>query len=242
MDKWLQYSYTAQKNQRHKYFRFFFWFLVVFILYNCLVSFFISIWVLDNDTMQSGLAKGDRIIFSSIGFPAKAAAVRNEERPFPFRRGSVVLVDMKNTSQTRKFPLKVIDSAVRFFTAQRVSIFSGEEQRYIKRVIALPGDEIYMTNYIFRVKPSGSPYSLTEFELAEKPYHPSIPQIPALWNESIPFSGNMDTIILGPDECFVVSDDRSNTNDSRTWGPVSPSLVTAKAFLRFWPIVKIDLL
>jgi signal peptidase I len=141
----------------------------------------------------------------------------------------------------KNMPLRIIDSAVRFFTGQQTSIFTGEGQYYIKRVVGLPGDEIYMTDYVFRVKPKSGLYSLTEFELAEKPYHPAIPQRPALWNESLPFSGNMDKIILGPDECFVVSDDRGNTNDSRTWGPIPVSYITAKAVLRFWPITKISL-
>jgi signal peptidase I len=63
--------------------------------------------------------------------------------------------------------------------------------------------------------------------------------MPALWDTSIPFSGNMDRIILGEDECFVVSDDRSNTNDSRTWGPVSADRITGKAVFRYWPFTRI---
>jgi signal peptidase I len=50
----------------------------------------------------------------------------------------------------------------------------------------------------------------------------------------------MDTIILGPNECFVISDDRSNTNDSRTWGAIPYSLITARAVARIWPPVKIE--
>jgi signal peptidase I len=141
--------------------------------------------------------------------------------------------------KNRSLPLRMIDTVIRFFTAQKVSVFSGENQYYMKRIIALPGDEISMNNFVFRVKPAGSPYGLTEFELAHRPYHLAIPNIPALWDESIPFSGNMEVRTLGADECFVISDDRSNTNDSRTWGPVSPSLITARALLRFWPLFKI---
>jgi signal peptidase I len=241
-DKWRQYSYTAQKQQRYQLLKFVFGFFVLFILYNCLVTFFISIWVLDNDTMQPGLASGDRLVFSSFTLPSMFArsGARGEERPLPFKRGSIVLVDMGNV-QNISAPVRFADSVVRFFTAQKASVFSKERQYYIKRVIALPGDEIYMSSFVFRVRPAGSPYSLTEFELSDKPYHPAIPQIPALWDESIPFSGSMDTITLGPDECFVVSDDRSNTNDSRTWGAVSPSLITARAVLRFWPPLKMEL-
>jgi signal peptidase I len=236
-DKWTQYSYAAQKYQRHRLLKILFVFFVLYIAYNCLTAFFFSVWSVDNDTMQPGFSSGDRLIFTSFTPPWGG---RNEERPFLFKRGSVVLVD-KGRERERKLPLRVINGIVRFFTAQRASIFSGEGQYYIKRVIALPGDEISMVDYVFRVKPAGSSYSLTEFELSEKPYHPSIPKTPSLWDDSIPFSGRMDAITLKSDECFVVSDDRSNTNDSRTWGAVSPSLITARAVLRFWPLVKIEL-
>jgi signal peptidase I len=230
----MQYSYAAQKLQRYKLLKFIFWFIILFILYNCLTAFFISVWVVENNTMQPSFSSGERIIFSSFMMPAKSY-----ETNLPFKRGSIVLVDMGNVKE-RSVPLRLIDSITRFFTAQKVSIFSGENQYYMKRVIALPGDEISMNNFVFRIKPAGNPYNLTEFELAHRPYHLSIPNIPALWDESIPLSGNMDTRILGPDECFVVSDDRANTNDSRTWGPVSPSLITGRALLRFWPILKLS--
>jgi len=238
-DKWTQYSYAAQKTQRNRLYKFVLIFLISYIAYNCLVSFFVSVWVVDNNTMQPGLSSGDRLLFTSFMVPSWINRFKHSEQALPFKRGSVVLVDMRRGSKNAV--LRVADGVVRFFTAQRISIFKGG-QYYIKRVIALPGDEISMSNYVFKVKVQGSPYSLTEFELSDRPYHPEIPQIPQLWDESIPFSGSMDTIILGPDECFVVSDDRGNTNDSRTWGAISPSLVTARALLRFWPIMKIELL
>jgi len=232
-DKWMQYSYAAQKQQRHQYLKFLFVFLILILLYNVLSAFFISVWSLNNDTMQPGFSYGDRLVFTSFFTPFG-------DNQLPIKRGSIVLVDMGKI-KNRKMPFKIIDAVVRVFSAQRRSIFPSEDQYYIKRVIALPGDEIYMNNFVFRVRPAGSQYSLTEFELTQKPYHPNIPNVPAIWDETIPFSGNMDAIILGPDECFVVSDDRSNTNDSRTWGPVSQSLITARALLRFWPLVKFEL-
>jgi len=239
-DKWTQYSYTAQKHQRNRIYKLIFIFLILYVAYNCLTSFFFSVWVLDNNTMQPGLSSGDRLIFTSFTLPSWINRNKSEDA-LPFKRGSIVLVDM-GRDKDRNPALRAIGGLVRFFTVQRVNIFSGQGQYYIKRVIGLPGDEISMSDYVFRVKIQGSPYSLTEFELSDKPYHPAIPQMPELWDESIPFSGKMDTIILGSDECFVVSDDRGNTNDSRTWGTVSPSLITARALLRFWPVVKIELL
>jgi len=237
-DKWTQYSYTAQKHQRHRLLKYLLVFFVLYIAYNCLTAFFVSVWVIDNDAMNPTFNKGDRVIFSS--FMPSFGRGKNEDQ-YPFKRGNIVLVDMRHYKD-KKLPLRIIDGFVRFFTAQRVTIFSGEGQYYVKRIIALPGDEVSMKDYEFRVKAAGSSYSLTEFELSERPYHPAKPITLGLWDDSIPFSGTMDTIILGPDECFVVSDDRSNTNDSRTWGVISPSLITAKAVVRFWPVVKVGLL
>jgi len=242
-DKWMQYNYKAQKHQRHRFLKFILVFLIFYIVYNCLTAFLFSVWVIDNDTMQPGLSSGDRIIFTSFSLPFLTRN-KNEENPLPFKRGSVVLVNKSENIQ--KLPLKLADGIIRFFTAQKISIISGDEQFYIKRVIALPCDEVSMIDYVFRVKTGAlnsgeNTFSLTEFELSDKPYTPSIPVTSRLWDESLPFSGSMDPVILGPDECFVISDDRSNTNDSRTWGPVSPSMITARAILRFWPLNKIEL-
>ena len=231
-----QYSYREQKNKRFRVLKFFIFILIVYILYNCLTAFLFSVWVVDNNTMQPNLNEGDRLIFTSFDPPWK----KSNDNSLTFSRGSIVLIDMRH-EKDQIMPLRILDGIVRFFTAQRISILSGRGQFHVKRVIALPGDEISMQNYIFRVKASGSSFSLTEFELSNRPYLPAIPQVSGLWDDSIPFSGSMNTIILGPDEYFVISDDRSITNDSRTWGSISHSQITAKAILRFWPLNKIEL-
>ncbi|MCL2068089.1 MAG: signal peptidase I [Treponema sp.] len=229
------YSYTAQKHQRHKLLKFLLGFIILFVIYNCLSAFFFSVWVIDNTTMQPGLNPGDRLLFTSFTLPFRSAGDNSDESSLPYKRGSIVLID---TGGDRKLPLLVLDSVIRFFTAQKISLFTKDEHLYIKRVIGLPGDEVSMADYIFRVKPGRSYYSLTEFEFAEKPYYPAIPQQPALYDDSIPFSSNMAAIVLGNNECFVVSDDRSNTNDSRTWGPVSSNDIAGTALFRFWPVTK----
>jgi signal peptidase I len=229
-DKRRKYSYAEQKTQRHRVRWALLWIAALFIVYHSLTSFFFSMRTLENDTMQPGLHSGDRFIFSS-------ASVHSL---LPVKRGNIVLVDMSRREKKNR-PLLVVDGFVRFFTVQRVSLFDREEHLYLKRVIGLPGDEITMTNFVIRVRPTGSSYGFTEFEMWERPYNVTIPQIPALWDESLPFSGNMDRIVLGEDECFVLSDDRNNTNDSRTWGPIPMDLIAGKALFRFWPINRMGL-
>ncbi|MDR2134064.1 MAG: signal peptidase I [Treponema sp.] len=239
-DKWRKYSYAAQKNRRHRLLWIFLAVLALYVLYNLLASFVFSVWALENDAMRPSLYRGDRLVFSSSAIPSLLADLKVPNSSLPFRRGSIVLIDM-DRNEKEKTPLLIIDGILRFFTAQRISLSGNGERYYVKRVIGLPGDEITMTNFILRVKPADSSYTLTEFELSGKPYDVNIPQVPALWDEAIPFSGNMDRMVLGEDECFVISDDRSNTNDSRTWGPVSADFIRGRALFRYWPFTRMGL-
>jgi signal peptidase I len=236
-DKALKYSYAAQKRERHKLLRFVLFLLAIYLIYNIVSIFFFSVWVLRNDTMQPGLHPGDRFIVVSSTLPSMLAEIKRADGTI-FKRGSIVLIDSGRKENRNGF-LVIVDNLVRFFTAQQFSVFKAEENLFVKRLIALPGDEISMNNYVLRVKPAGSSYTLTEFELSDRPYYPNIPQVPALWDTALPFSGSMDSMVLGSGEYFVISDDRSNSGDSRTWGPVSAKEIIGRPVFRFWPPTRI---
>jgi signal peptidase I len=237
-DKSLKYSYAEQKNKRHRIRGIVFWFVGIFILYNSFTSFFFSMRVLENDSMRPGLHKGDRFICLSFTVHGLLSSLNLPARPL--KRGNIVLVDT-SLREEQDLPKLALDWIIRFFSAQRFSLFDRGYRTYIKRIVGLPGDEITMTNFVLRVREEGSSYTFTEFELSDRDYVPDIPHVPAIWDESLPFSGNMDRIVLGADECFVLSDDRGNTNDSRTWGPVPIREVSGKVLLRYWPLNRLGL-
>ena len=236
-DKALKYSYAAQKHERHKLLRTLLILLALYLLYSAIITLFISVWVLRNDSMQPGLRSGDRLLASSTVLPSLIARIKQTDEAFPFKRGNIVIVDT-GRGENRNLLLGIADNLVRFFTAQRITLRT-EEHLYVKRLIALPGDEISMVDFVLRVRPAGSSYTLTEFELSDRPYYPHIPQVPALWDATLPFSGYLDTRMLGPGEYFVVSDDRGNTGDSRTWGPISAKEIIGRPVFRFWPPARI---
>ena len=238
-----RYSYTDHKTQRHR----FRWILLAvvafFIVYTVLTSLFFSVIVLENETMAPNLRAGERFIFSSYNIYSVIPGVDLEKGTLPFKRGNIVLVNMFGEDNSGFFR-KTLDGVIRFLTIQRVRLPDKggrhiSEYLFVKRVIGLPGDEITMTNFVVRVKARDNPYTLTEFEVTEQDYSPEIPQAPALWDSSLPFSGNMDRIVLGENECFVLSDDRSNTNDSRTWGPVPVKNIAGRALFRYWPLTRL---
>jgi signal peptidase I len=237
-DKALKYSYAEQKRERHKLLRVILAFLSLFLLYNAINAFIVSVWVLNNDTMEPGMRDGDRFIVYSSFLPFIFSKINKTGGSIPFKRGTIVLINTRR-DEKRNWLLLTADSFVRFFTAQQKQLLSADEHLYIKRIIAIPGDEVSMNNFVFKVKPAGNMYVFTEFELSDRPYYPNIPQVPAIWDETLPFSGYMDSITLGPGEYFIISDDRSNTGDSRTWGPVKAKNLLGKPIFRFWPIQRI---
>jgi len=228
------YSYVDQKSQKHRLRWIIIGVIAFSVFYAAVSSLFFSMRVMRNDNMAPNLVTGERYIFSSYNFYSLVYGPELEMDTLPFRRGNVVLVDMFRERRPPVF-LSLLDGVVRFFTIQRVSLTERRENLFVKRIIGLPGDEIIMNNFVIRVRTRGSAYSLTEFEVTEYDYTLEIPQVPSLWDSSLPFFGSMESIVLGENECFVLSDDRSNTNDSRTWGPVPLENISGKALFRYWP-------
>jgi signal peptidase I len=236
-NKSLKYSFADKKNIAAKRRGFFFIVLSFIVVYLLITNFFFSMMVLKNDSMQPTLNYGDRLIFLSLGIKKILPNLPGFD-VLPAERGGIVLI---RKSSYRNLSVAALDKLFRFFSANRAGFPGMGNEIFIKRIIALPGDTISMSNYVLRVQPADEKYTFTEFELSDKLYKINIPNVPALWDEAIPFSGNMEKITLGSDEFFALSDDRSNTNDSRTWGPIPADFINGTAILRYWPFNKIGL-
>ncbi|MDR1059402.1 MAG: signal peptidase I [Treponema sp.] len=234
-DKRRRFSYAAQKSRRYRGRKILIGFLIFFLAYGALTSLVFSMKVLENNTMQPGLNQGERFIFSSYKIYTLLPGGESKKDALPFKRGNIVLVDM-SLREKRGFFFRAANGILRFLSAQRFNLINRGEGLFLKRVIGMPGDEISMANFVIRVKPEGSAYSFTEYEVSEELYKLDIPQVPALWDETLPFSGRMESMVLGEDECFVLSDDRGNTNDSRTWGPIPVRFIAGRALFRYWPL------
>ena len=236
-------SYSDQKNKRYRKRWIVLGILAFFVLYISFTTMVFSIRVLESSTMMPNLRTGERFIFSSYAIYSIIPGLDLETGTLPFRRGDVVLVDAYRGEGPGLFH-RILYGTARFFTAQRVGLTDPSGRRpsdyqFVRRVIGLPGDEISMVNYIVRVRVRGSTFDLTEFEVTERDYTTNIPQLPVLWDSSLPFSGNMDAIILGENEVFLLSDDRTSTNDSRTWGPIPVSNIQGRAIFRYWPLTRL---
>lgn len=99
-----------------------------------------------------------------------------------------------------------------------VSIVFDEEimanEELVKRVIALPGEEIGIFNQ--RVYINGKPL--------DEPYIKE------------PMQGDAVSYRIPRDTIFVMGDNRNNSEDSRMWGPIPLKSVHGRASLIYWPL------
>jgi signal peptidase I len=89
------------------------------------------------------------------------------------------------------------------------------EKSYIKRVIALPGDQLRIEHG--HVWLNGEPLS--------EPY------VPMEYRDN----RSMAEIVVPPGSYFMMGDHRSISSDSRDFGPVERELIYGKAVFIYWP-------
>ncbi len=95
-------------------------------------------------------------------------------------------------------------------------------QRYIKRIIGLPGETVEVRKGEVIIQTNGS--LSRQYVLDETNYLADIVQTP----------GSI-SISLSESEYFVLGDNRSFSSDSRRWGAVSEDEIVGRVLLRMWP-------
>ena len=109
------------------------------------------------------------------------------------------------------------------FDRPRALISSSEVDHLIKRVIGLPGERVVVRGGEITVFNVDSPDGFNPDE--GKDYAKDIINTP----------GNVD-ITVGNGEIFVVGDNRTNSQDSRSFGSISVESLTGVAEIRFVPV------
>jgi signal peptidase I len=88
------------------------------------------------------------------------------------------------------------------------------EEMLVKRIVALPGETVEVRRGVVYVNglaiAEPYPHDLTPYDMAPR--------------------------TLGPLAYFVMGDNRGNSNDSRSFGPVTREEIIGRVWLRYWPL------
>ncbi len=181
--------------------------VIVFVL----KGFFFDIVKVDGHSMDPTLAHGQHLILRKIGYTPK--------------RGDIIVLDANYKS--RMAVVDSLDSGFEKFMLKHEyytqSKYDLKPYCYIKRVIGLPGDEVF-------IDLSGDVY--INGELLEENYIQGTTMAYAMIN---------NPCIVEEGHVFVMGDNRENSSDSRfpSLGTVPFDAVWGEASFRIWPLNKI---
>jgi signal peptidase I len=184
---------------------------------------------------------GWRDFFSTVGILAAAFGVALLMIAFVFRSYQVDGPSMQTTLENQdkliiwKVPrtwAKLTNNAyipdrgdVIVFTESGLSQYGRDDtKQLIKRVIGLPGDRIVIKDGSILVFNDSNPNGFNPDTTLGYAY-PGFPQT----------SGDID-VTLRKDQLFVNGDNRPDSLDSRSFGPISADQVVGKLVLRLFPI------
>lgn len=197
--------------------------------------FFVQAFKIPSASMRYTLVEGDHLFVNKAVYGFRIPLTKIRFGQFKdIRRGDIVVF---------QFPAK-----------DRNQINCGDQSQYgrdfVKRVIALPGEEVEVKN--------GRPWINGE-ELPTQNYevYEDLPRITEvvnddpelyqqIWQEhlldnylGIELRDTFGPVIVPENTYFVMGDNRDNSCDSRFWGPVPRENIKGKAWFIHWPLKKI---
>jgi len=221
------YNYQLKKTKQKKTLFIFLYIILVILIINLIMAFLIYPIRQNSISMSPDIPDQSMVMVTPL--------VKD------YKRGDLVLIKARDTNDYGKLK-KCLSNFVSFFTASQLSVIENENlpgtKDSLRRIVGMPGDTIFMRDYVLYIKPKGEKLFLTEFEIAPKAYNVTFFSAPAGWDSSIGVKGSFEEIVLDSSEYFVLGDNRKSTDDSRFYGPVTKDRIRAKAILCYFPFNK----
>ena len=216
--------------------------ILIFLFSQGVTTVLVQSVVQRSAAMEPGLEPGDRLLAFPLAYGPRVRlfglVLPGFGRP---ERGDLVLVRPGYVREPG-FAGRLADPFLRFFTLHHRRIDDGaawDSSLQIKRLIGLPGDTVRIERFVAYVRPAGELEYAAEFALSGRRYEIAAEDRPGAWEPLDPFGPAMEEIVLGDNDYFVLSDDRSRGLDSRHWGPIAPAAVVSRVSLRYWPLSRV---
>lgn len=231
------YAYYRYRERKKGYKRIIQILFIVFVFCSLVQGiryFFIDSYSLNSVSMEPGLENGKRVVVSPLAFglrnPFTGKAGDFIKKP---ARGDLVVCYAPHIKQ-ESWSLRFADQYIRLITLQKVSALYRYSEEWgspfqVKRIIALPGESVYIKSSEAFISKFDSDNFVSEKVLITDDY--SI--IQPLTSEGAPLDSDADVVSLSADEYFMMGDNRAFSLDSRTYGPVERNRIIARVLFSF---------
>lgn len=192
---------------------------VAFLIAVVIKTFIMQAFYIPSGSMKPTLQVGDRVLVEKVtswlGGPGRGDVVVFARNVFPGKKGPDLpwYRDAQN------------------YVRELLGLPTGREEDYIKRIVAESGDTI---------RYDGSPRELfVNGEKVEEDYLPR-PDRGSTFIRSGDCPPKMDSTdggcLVPAGKVFVMGDNRANSADSRSIGPVDEEKIVGRAFVVIWPL------
>ena len=214
--------------------------LIALILYLVVSRFLATTYRIESVSMAPALHPADRVIVSVISFgahiPFTSTSLPGTEVP---ARGDLVVLQPPFAGGPSLIA-RILEPLANFLTLQKATlhrdIYGSRVNSYmVKRLIGIPGDMVRLSSFALSVKPRGGSSFVPEQQIVPGHYEIRTTQDARGWSSTFPFSGNTREIQLADDQYYVLGDNRTESSDSRSWGPLTRDRIVGKVIYRYWP-------
>jgi signal peptidase I len=188
-----------------------------------ITGFVVKPYVIPSGSMEPTLAIGQRVLVDRLG-----------ERLFGPSVGQIVVFHPPQGADSASPPCGSMPGYGPVSTggASCSAPYPKEDTgtNFIKRIVAGPGDEIYVQGGLAYVKAPGA----KSFRREAAPY-----AAPCGTSSECDFT---TPVTVPPGHWFMMGDNRGDSDDSRFWGPVPTSWIVGPAVATYWPLHRIGTL
>jgi signal peptidase I len=180
--------------------------VIAFVIALLIKTFLLQAFYIPSGSMEPTLNIGDRVLVEKVSYrfgePERGDVV-------VFEKDLASVIDPELSEDDRSVMQRIGDAFRGLF-----GFPTGGSQDFIKRVVAVGGDEI--EGHSGKVFVNG--------EEIDEPYLADETQ-----------TGDFGSLKIPEGMIFVMGDNRANSDDSRNFGPVPADAVVGRAFVLIWP-------
>lgn len=192
--------------------------LAAFVIAVVIKTFLIQAFYIPSESMQPALQPGDRVLVEKISY-----------RLHDPNRGDMVVFEKSVFGVASDVPWY---ADVTNFLRELLGLPIGEEEDYIKRIVAVGGDAIRYSGSPRRLVINGDVVPQPFIRGGRDRFSSSLTAQDCQRLRMRPSEGGC---LVPAGKVFVMGDNRGDSEDSRILGPIDEDRIVGRAFLIIWP-------